>query len=73
MRDADDAIDGTSQKHFVTERRRGRPRAEQEMTTISTWIPASYHDRLIRLANKREQSVSSLVRQLLILRLPDSR
>ena len=49
--------------------RRGRPPADQPGSTVCTWLPASYHDRLIQLANQREQSVSSLVRSLLILRL----
>lgn len=51
------------------ERRRGRPRLEQQGSTVSAWLRPSEHDRLIRLANLREQSVSSLVRELLILRL----
>ena len=47
----------------------GRPRSEEPGTTVCTWLPQHAHDRLVRLANKQETSVSSLVRQLLIPRL----
>lgn len=52
-------------------RRPGRPRSEEPKTSVSTWIPAREHDRLIRLANQREQSVSETVRQLLRQRLAE--
>jgi len=48
---------------------RGRPRAEEPGTSVSTWLRPAEHDKLIRLANKHETSISSLVRQLLILKL----
>lgn len=50
-------------------RGRGRPRVEQPLSSVSVRLPQAYHDRLIRLANLRDQSVSRTVRQLLILRL----
>lgn len=50
--------------------RRGRPPGEEPGSPVMTWLRQSEHDRLIRLANSREQTVSSLVRSLLILRLP---
>lgn len=34
-----------------------------------TWVPASYHDRLIELAKQKDTTVSNLVKQLLILKL----
>lgn len=49
--------------------RGGRPRVDEPRATVSTWLPASYHDRLIELANQQDVKVSALVRQLLILRL----
>jgi hypothetical protein len=49
--------------------RRGRPRAEEPMTTLSTRVPTAAYDRLVRIANMRNESVSSLVRSLLVLRL----
>lgn len=53
--------------------RRGRPRgsvsASEPGSTISVWVPVSAHDRLIERARQEDVSVSSLVRQLLILRL----
>jgi hypothetical protein len=48
---------------------RGRPRVEEPGSSVSTWLPASYHDRLIHMANQREVKVSALVRTLLIMRL----
>lgn len=49
--------------------RRGRPRVEEPRVSVSSWIPESQYDKLVRLANKREQSVSSLVKDLLKLRI----
>jgi len=49
---------------------RGRPRVEEPHSSVSTWVPASYHDRLVQLAkHQTDGNVSALVRQLLILRL----
>ena len=48
---------------------RGRPRVEEPHSSVSTWLPTSYHDRLIQMANQRDVKVSALVRQLLIFRL----
>jgi hypothetical protein len=53
----------------VGPQRRGRPRAQERGTTLSTWLPESQYDQLVRLANRREQSVSSLVRDLLKFKL----
>lgn len=50
--------------------RRGRPRLAEPRSTVSVWLPAHAHDRLIELAKQQEQSISATVRQLLILRLP---
>jgi len=54
-------------------KRPGRPhgstRVEEPRSSVSVWLPASAHDRLIRLAAKEEQSISKTVRQLLILKL----
>lgn len=52
-------------------RKGGRPRSDEPKTSVSTWIPAREHDRLIRLANQRDQSVSQTVRQLLLQRLAE--
>lgn len=55
---------------MATERRKpGRPRSDESKTTVSTWIGSHEHDRLIKLANRREQSVSETVRQILKHRL----
>lgn len=56
------------------ETKRGRPRTvcrEQETgSTVTSYLPAAYHDRLVSIAQQRQISVSTLVRNLLILRLP---
>lgn len=46
-------------------RRRGRPRSDREMSSVSTWIWAQHHDALVKMANQREVSVSALVRDIL--------
>lgn len=46
-------------------RPRGRPKADEPKSTVSTWLPTHEHDKLIRLANERDTSVSALVRELL--------
>lgn len=48
-------------------RGRGRPRVEEPRASVSTWLPATAHDRLIRIANQRETSVSDVVRQAVII------
>lgn len=53
----------------TTPRPRGRPRVDAPMTTVSTRVPSAEYDRLVRLANLRDESVASLVRQLLVIRL----
>jgi hypothetical protein len=50
-------------------RPRGRPPADEPGARLTTWVRASEYDRLCKLAQKRDQSVSALVRSLLILRL----
>lgn len=51
------------------QRPRGRPKSDEPGTSVSTWLRPSEHDKLIRLANQQETSVSSLVRQLLLLKI----
>jgi len=54
-------------------KRPGRPpgstRVDEPRTTVSVWLPASAHDRLIKLAAKEEQSISKTIRELLTLKL----
>lgn len=49
--------------------KRGRPRVDEPRSSVSVWLPAHAHDRLIQLAKKHEQSISATVRELLRLRL----
>jgi hypothetical protein len=51
-------------------RPKGTPRVDEPRTSVSTWLPASEYDRLNRLAQKHERSISSMVRSLLMLKLP---
>jgi len=48
---------------------RGRPRVEEPGTSMTVWVRVSEYDRICRMAQQRDQTVSSLVRQLLILKL----
>jgi hypothetical protein len=49
--------------------RGGRPRAQTPCTSVSTWVPATYHDRLVKMADARGLSVSRLVKQMIVFQL----
>jgi hypothetical protein len=49
--------------------KRGRPPVAEPGSAVSTWLRQGEHDQLIRLAQEHETTVSSLVRQLLKLRI----
>ncbi len=51
-------------------RRPGRPRVDEPMAALSTWIPASLHDSYIKTASDRDESISQLVKQALVIALP---
>ena len=48
---------------------RGRPKADEPGVSLTAWVPQHTYDRLCRLARQRDQSVSAVVKSLLILRL----
>lgn len=50
---------------ILTPRRRGRPRAMEPGSRVTTWIPERYHDALIRIANEKDISVSAVVGNVL--------
>jgi hypothetical protein len=50
--------------------RRGRPRSAEPGVSVKTWLRQSEYDRLIKAAAVRREPVSSLVRSLLMTRLP---
>ena len=52
---------------LIVERRRGRPRASEPRSSVSTWLPVSVHDRLISIASAREISISELVRESIVI------
>jgi predicted HicB family RNase H-like nuclease len=62
-------MDDANEKPAAPKNRGGRPRSA-EGSRLTTWLPAQTHDRLIKTAAEREQSVSSLVRQVLTRRFP---
>lgn len=47
----------------------GRPRNAEPSATVSTWVPATTHDRLIEVAKRQGCSVSEMVRRVLVLTL----
>lgn len=47
----------------------GRPRADEPGERVSTYLRTSDYDRLLRLANDRDQTLSETVRELLRLKL----
>ena len=58
-------------QEIMTFQRRGRPFVSEARSSVSTWIPARYHDRLIRIAQRNEVSVSAVVRGAIVLLLKD--
>jgi hypothetical protein len=49
---------------------RGRPKvAAPASNSVTTWLPAGDHDRLIALAKREEKTISALVRELLKLKI----
>ena len=50
-------------------RKPGRPKAADPLVPITGWVTASVHDRLISIAVRHEQSVSSVVRDTLTRRV----
>ena len=50
-------------------KKRGRPKVEQRLSSVSTNIPPDVHDRLIQQAKREEITVSRLIRRLIIFRL----
>lgn len=46
---------------------RGRPRVPEPGSTVQTWMPTAYHERLVTLARERNVKVSTLIRELLTL------
>lgn len=57
----------------LAQKGRGRPPVQEPRSTVSTWLPASAHDRLIKVANAREMSVSAIVRHIIITGVPPER
>lgn len=55
---------------IATVKKRGRPRLAEPKVCVSTWVEPSEYDRIIKLAARRREPISSLVRSLLMLRLP---
>jgi hypothetical protein len=55
---------------FLSSKPRGRPKVEAPAAnSVTTWLPAADHDRLIALAKREEKTISALVRELLKLKI----
>ena len=61
-----------SQDRNAQPRQKGRPRVSERRSSVSTWLPAGAHDRLIALAKAEERSISSLVRHFVVLQLREN-
>lgn len=51
---------------IYTPTRRGRPRVQETSVNLSTWIPTSAYDRLVRQAKHEDTTVSKLAKRLLL-------
>jgi hypothetical protein len=47
----------------------GRPRKDAPLSPVTAWVPPAVHDRLLRLAKQHDQSVSGVLRTVLVLKL----
>lgn len=63
--------DSTGDPVISQGRRPGRPRSRQPGSRVSTWITQAHHDRLCQIAQRRGESVSSLLRRVIVLKLKD--
>lgn len=54
-------------------RPRGRPPAEIKKVPITTWVTPGEYERIRRFGKVQDESISSIVRSLLILRLPSKK
>ena len=50
-------------------RLRGRPRSDEPGSSVSAWLRAGDHDRLIALAKQEQKTISALVRELVTRRI----
>lgn len=53
------------------QKKRGRPRAKEARSTVSSWILAKHHEQLAEVARRNSVSVSEHVRRILVLSLQD--
>lgn len=53
-----------SAKLFVLTRGPGRPRTPAPLTPVTIWISQNHHERMCKLANLHEMSVSALGRKV---------
>lgn len=50
---------------IVGGRRRGRPKSDVPHIRVSTWIPEAEFDRLVRIAQEKDVSLSTLIKERL--------
>lgn len=53
----------------VPRERRGRPRAPEPMTSLSTWVPTRVYERYRQMAERQDMSVSELARRVLVIQV----
>lgn len=49
--------------------KRGRPKHDEPGSSVTAWLRAGEHDRLIALAKQEDKTISALVRELVKLRI----
>lgn len=59
--------DETVNEPTLTIMGRGRPKAPYESLPISAWVPTPTYDKLVKMASDRHMTVSSLVKQILVI------
>lgn len=52
-------------------KKRGRPRAKEARSTVSSWVLARHHEKLAEVARQEEVSVSAYVRRVLMVSLQE--
>lgn len=53
------------------QKKRGRPRAKEARSTVSSWILARDHEKLEERARMNSKSLSAFVRRILVMSLQD--
>lgn len=55
----------------IQKNRGGRPPAKEPGSHLTIWVPTRCHDRIARLAERQNETISAYVRSIVILQLRD--